>query len=98
MGTQTLEQLRQRRVELFTIAARRGVKGLRVFGSVARGEDTQASDIDFLVEMEPGRSLLDLAGLQEDLSKTLGRPVDVISERGIYPYLRDRILNEAVSL
>lgn len=96
--TLTLEQLRRRRIELLAIAARRGARDLRVFGSVARGEEVQTSDVDFLVRMEPGRSLVDLVDLREDLMAALGRPVDVVSERGIYPYLRERILREAVPL
>ncbi len=97
-AVRTLEQIRQRRLELVALAARHGARHLRVFGSVARGEDTIASDIDFLVEMEAGRSLTDLVGLRDDLASALGRDVDVVSEKGIYPYLRDRILNEAVDL
>lgn len=93
-----LSHLRSRKSELSAIAAKRGARDLRVFGSVARGEDGPDSDIDLLVHMDAGRSLLDLVGLQQDLSEALGKSVDVISDRGIYPYLRDRILNEAIPL
>ncbi len=68
---------------------------MRVFGSVARGEDTDESDIDFLVCLEKGRSLLDQAGLLADLQDLLGRKVDVVTEDGIYWLLRRRILREA---
>ena len=68
------------------------------FGSVARGTASQTSDLDLLVEMEPGRSLLDLVALNQDLEDELGRPVDVVSEGGLSPYLRDRILAEAIAL
>jgi hypothetical protein len=69
-----------------------------VFGSVARGEADEKSDVDFLVEMEPGRSLLDLGGLLMDLQNVLGREVDVVTERGLNPRIRDRVLKEAVAL
>lgn len=95
---ETLEKLRHRRSELLAIAARRGARDLRVFGSAARGEDTPDSDLDFLVRMERGRSLVDLVALREELAAALDRPVDVVSERGIYPYLRERILREAIPL
>ncbi len=63
----TLEELpRSNRDEILRLAAKRGARNVRVFGSVARGESDAASDLDFLVDLEPGRSLLDLAGLQQD--------------------------------
>lgn len=95
-GGPTLEQLRARREEILRVAARRGATNLRIFGSIARGEATEDSDVDFLVEMEPGRSLLDLAGLQLDLEDLLQRRVDV-SHPGPGPF-RDRISSEAVRL
>lgn len=98
MTTATLDILRQRRSELLAIAARHGASHVRVFGSVARGEDAGESDVDFLVRMEKGRSLLDLVGLRHGLEDALSRPVDVVSENGIYPYLRQRILDEALPL
>jgi predicted nucleotidyltransferase len=92
------EDLERRRERLLALATRHGAVRLRVFGSVARGEATRASDIDFLVEMEPGRSLLDLGALQMDLSDELNRPVDVVSEAGLRPPHRERILAEARAL
>jgi hypothetical protein len=68
---------------------------VRVFGSVARGEAGENSDIDLLVELEQGRSLLDQAGLMVELEKLLGRKVDVVTEQGLYWLLRRRILKEA---
>ncbi|MFT4246470.1 MAG: nucleotidyltransferase family protein [Pseudomonas sp.] len=94
----TLDRLRQRRDELLAIAGRCGAVDVRVFGSVARGEDTADSDVDFLVRMERGRSLLDLVALRDGLQDAISRPVDVVTENGIYPYLRQRILDEAVPL
>ncbi len=80
------------------LAAAHGASDVRVFGSLARGEAGPRSDLDLLVRMEDGRSLLDLIGLWQDLRELLGRKVDVISEGGLSPHLRDRILAEAVPL
>ena len=92
------EVLTRKRDEIAKIAAIHGARNIRVFGSVARGEADEKSDIDFLVEMEPGRSLLDLGGLLMDLQEVLGRDVDVVTERGLNPRIRDRVLREAVLL
>ncbi|MHB8398137.1 MAG: nucleotidyltransferase family protein [Candidatus Limnocylindrales bacterium] len=93
----TTEQLvKSKRAEILRIAAGHGARSVRVFGSVARGEADEASDIDFLVEMEPGRSLLDLGGLQVELESLLGRPVDVVTVRGLKARIRSTVLREAV--
>jgi len=95
----TIEELRlTRREEIFRLASRRGAGNIRVFGSVARGESDERSDIDFLVDLEPGRSLLDLGGLQRDLEKLLARNVDVVSARGLRDRVRERVLQDAVPL
>ena len=95
----TLEQLlHEKREQILRIAARHGARNVRVFGSLVRGEANQASDIDFLVEMEPGRSLLDLGGLQVELESLLGRRVDVVTVRGLKARIRDRVLREAVAV
>ncbi len=73
-----------------------GVTKAALFGSVVRGEATQESDIDILVEFEQGRSLLDLAGLKLELEKLLGRNVDVVTYRSIHPLLRESIMKEQV--
>lgn len=75
-----------------------GVVRAAVFGSVARGEDGPESDVDLLVELEPGRTLLDLSGLRLDLIDLLDREVDVVTYRALHPKLRDRILREQVPL
>lgn len=93
----TLDDLRARRNEILAIAARRGAHNIRVFGSVARGEARPDSDIDFLVEMDPNRSALDLAGLGGDLEDVLGHEVDVVEIWEPSPAAR-RILLEAVPL
>lgn len=92
------ELLERKREAILRIAAEHGAHNVRVFGSAARGEADAQSDIDFLVEMEPGRSLLDLGGLLMDLQELLGRDVDVVTERGLRPRIRERVLNEAVEL
>ena len=86
------------RERILQTASLYGASRVRVFGSVARRQDDADSDIDFLVEMEPGRSLLDLGGLLIDLEKLLNTRVDVITERGLKERVRDRVLNEAVPL
>lgn len=92
------EVLKDKRDEILSIAARHGARRVRVFGSVARGEADDVSDVDFLVDMEPGRSLLDMGGLLMDLRELLGRRVDVITEQGLRPRIRARVLREAVEL
>jgi len=92
------EQLKSKRQEILAIAAKHGAHNLRIFGSVARGEDGPESDLDILVEMEPGRSLMDHVALTQDLEDLLQRKVDVISERALHWYIRDRVLAEAVPL
>jgi predicted nucleotidyltransferase len=95
----TLDVLRaERREEVLHLAARRGAYDLRVFGSVARGEANENSDLDLLVAWEPGRSLLDHAGLVEDLQELLGVKVHLGTEKSLHWYVRDRILREATPL
>lgn len=93
-----LELLRQRRNEILKLASQHGARNVRVFGSAARGEADGDSDIDFLVELEPDRTLFDLVVLLMDLQDLLGRKVDVVTDDSIYWLLRRRILKEAVSL
>ena len=90
--------LKEKRVELLALAAKYGAHNVRVFGSVARGEAGPESDIDLLVDMDPGRTILDLVGVYQDAGDFLGRRVDVLTDGGISPYLRKRILSEAVPL
>ncbi len=88
--------LEEKRGEILRIASKHGAREVRVFGSVARGEADRESDIDFLVELEPGRSLLGLGGLQMELESLLGRRVDVVTARGLKARIRERVLREAV--
>ena len=97
-GHAILELLRKKREAILEIAARHGARNVRVFGSSARGEADEESDIDLLVDLEPERSLLDHAALWLELQDVLGRRVDVVSGRGIKPRIRDRVLEEALPL
>lgn len=90
--------LEEKREEVLRICAKYGARNVRVFGSVARGEADDTSDIDLLVELEPGRSLFDLGGLQYELERALGHRVDVVTERGLKEHVRLRVLKEAVPL
>jgi uncharacterized protein len=94
----TSELLREKREEILRIAARRGAHNVRLFGSVARGQNDSESDVDILVDMEPGRSLLDLGGLWSDLNDLLGMRVDVVTEKGLRKRMRERVLKEAILL
>ena len=98
MSTMTLDDLRQRRGDILEVARRRGVVRIRVFGSVARGNASEASDIDFLVDLESGRGLLDLGGLLMDLKELLGHDVDVVTESGLRSRVAERVLADAVDL
>ena len=92
----SMAELARVRAEIVAAAARHGATNVRVFGSVARGDADATSDVDFLVDFEPGRSLLDLAGLLVDLEDLLGHPVDVVTEPGLKARIRQRVLAEAV--
>jgi predicted nucleotidyltransferase len=96
MGIDTL--LGEKRDEIVRLAALHGARNVRVFGSVARGDARDDSDVDLLVELDPDRSLLDLGGLLMDLQDLLGRKVDLVTEKGLHWYIRDRVLREAVPL
>ena len=86
------------RDRILQTAALHGARRIRVFGSVARRQDDADSDIDFLVEMEPGRSLFDLGGLLMELEQLLNTKVDVVTEKGLKDRIRERVLNEALPL
>ncbi len=90
--------LKQKREKVLETAARFGASNVRVFGSVARGEADESSDIDLLVNMEPGRSLMDLGGLLVELQELLGTEVDVVTENGLRPRIREQVLKDAVPL
>jgi predicted nucleotidyltransferase len=93
-----LESIRRYRREILAAAARHGARNVRVFGSVARGDDDEGSDVDVLIDVEPGRTLLDVIAFEQDLQQLLGRKVEVLTDGGLSPYLQQRILAEAASL
>lgn len=90
--------LHAKRKKIMEIAAQYGAKNLRVFGSVARGEDNSKSDVDFLIDMERGRSYFDLVSLSDALEKILKCKIDLITSKGVSPYLKKRIFFEAKPL
>jgi predicted nucleotidyltransferase len=90
--------LQRYRAEILDLATRHGARNVRVFGSLARGEGREGSDLDLLVTLGEGRSLLDLVGLKQDVEDLIHRPVDVVTEQALSPYLRERVLSEAVPL
>jgi len=98
MAVPMLMDLRSRRSEILEVARARGASRVRVFGSVARGDATEASDIDFLVDLESSRGLFDLGGLLMDLRDLLGHEVDVVTEAGLRPRVAERVLADAIDL
>jgi uncharacterized protein len=92
------QQVEKHREEILRIASRRGAYNVRIFRSVARGDADAGSDLDLLVDLEPGRSLFDLGGLLMDTRDLLGCEVDVVTERGLRARMRERVLKEAASL
>ena len=90
--------LKEKRSEILNIAANNGAFNVRIFGSIARGEATETSDIDLLVDMEPGRSLLDVGGLLMDLRDLLGCKVDIVTAKGLKKSIKEDVLKEAIPL
>ena len=94
----TLRTLEERRPQILALAERSGAGEVRVFGSVARGDATEDGDVDLLITTRGGCSLLDLGGLLEDLQDLLGCRVDLVTEDGLKPRLREQVLKEAIPL
>jgi uncharacterized protein len=90
--------VKEKREEILTIARRHGAFNVRVFGSVARGDADEKSDIDLLVDLDADRSLFDLGALVVELNESMGRHVDVVTERGLRERVRERVVGEAVAL
>ncbi|MCK6529380.1 nucleotidyltransferase family protein [Myxococcota bacterium] len=93
-----IETLKSRREQVLEVAQRHGVTSIRVFGSVARGEETEASDVDLLVTTGPTVSPWFPARFVLDLESLLGRRIDVVTEAGLNPHIRSQVLEEAVAL
>jgi hypothetical protein len=94
----TQEAIHQKREAILEIARRHGAHDIRIFGSVARGEATESSDVDLIVRFDPGRSLFDHGALMVDLEELLGVAVDVVSERGMRDRFREHVIKEMVPL
>jgi len=92
------ETLKSRREEILAVAAKYGVRNVRIFGSVVRGEADEESDVDLLVEPLPGFTLLKSSAMTRELEGILGRKVDVVSERALRERIRDRVIKEAVPI
>jgi hypothetical protein len=88
----------EKKEEILALATRHGASNVRIFGSAARGQAGAESDIDFLVDLEPDRSLFDLGGFLMELEDLLGAKVDILTEKGLHWYIRDRVIAEAVRL
>ncbi len=88
----------EERQEIIRIASSHGAGNVRLFGSRARGESSAHSDLDLLVQLDPGRSLLDLIAIKQDPEDLLGCPVDVVTDAALSPYIRDQVLRESVAL
>ena len=97
-GVDLQQLLRTHREDILKIASRHGAYNVRIFGSAARGEARPDSDIDVLVEFEPGHSLLDRISLMRELEELLGQKVDVVTEQALHHYIRDEVLQQAISL
>lgn len=91
-------QLQSQRDEILRLAAKHGAYNVRIFGSVARGEDNEASDVDFLVNVGPNRTSFFPGGLLADLEELLGRRVEIVTEKGLHWYIREQVLKEALPL
>jgi len=89
------EIIQDRKEQILALAAKYGASNVRVFGSVANGTADEKSDIDFLVDLEKGRSLFDLGGLLMALQGLFNRKVDVVTENGLHWYIKEQIINEA---
>ncbi|GCE50736.1 hypothetical protein EI42_05633 [Thermosporothrix hazakensis] len=90
--------LQDRRDDILHLAAHYGVSNIRIFGSVARGDADEQSDLDLLVDVEAGRSLFDLGALLSDFEQLLGCPVDIVTEKGLRDRIRARVLAEVIPL
>ena len=91
----TAEIIADKKEQILASAAKHGASNVRMFGSVAKGTADEKSDIDFLVDLEEGRSLFDLGGLLMDLQELFGREVDVLTENGLHWYIKKQVISDA---
>ena len=98
MLTETADALLMRRQDIRNITQRHGATKVSLFGSFARGTASESSDVDILVDLQPGRTLLDLVAIKQDLEDLLGRPVHVVTMAALSPYLREDVLGKAIAL
>lgn len=96
--TELARFLDQHRAQIIRVASAHGARDVRVFGSFARDAQRTESDLDLLIDLERGRTLLDLVAIKQDLEDLLGRDVDVVTQRSLSPYIREQVLREAVAL
>ena len=94
----TIDLLRSKREEIIAVAAKHGASNIRVFGSVARGEATNTSDLDLLIDLEPERSLFSLIALKQELEEVLDLQTDLAEPHSLHQLIRDRVLQEAIKL
>ena len=92
------EIIKTKRNKILEITQKHGAQAVRVFGSIVRGQSTASSDIDFLITLKPGSTLLDIVAIKQDLEELLGCKVDVVTEKSLSPYIRESVLKEAVNL
>ena len=92
------QEIQQKKKEILLVAQQHGIVNIRIFGSVARGDDNLQSDVDLLVDLEQGRTLFDLGGALIKLQDLLGRKVDIVTERRLHWYLKEKIMKEAKPL
>lgn len=95
MATGMKERLKDQRTEILSLADKYGVREVKLFGSVARGEDTQESDVDLLVEFRSPPTLVQYIGFQDEISRLLGRNVDILTPTSLHWFIRDKVLQEA---
>lgn len=93
-----LEVLMQKKVDILTIAQKYGAKNLRIFGSVARGQESELSDIDILLEMDAQQGLLEQIAFAQALEDLLGCKVDLAEEETLHPLIKNRVMQEAIAL
>lgn len=93
-----LDKIQEKRERLLAIALKYGASNVRVFGSVTRKEEKDDSDVDFLVEMEKGRSMIDLIALEEAFKSELGCDVDVVTVPSLNRHIKGKVMDEAISL